>query len=256
VDFWKNRGTGWLLPPFTNIRIKSPSEFWGSNDFSKFVEKRRIRTPTFVLSAEDDPIVKTVPNTGKLAEAIAAYSSRNGVGSTEIATTTVPKGGHCAISQLYGWRVASSIFRSYVVSRSPSLIARRWRAEARIPAGLYDHAGAQLGPDEAYYMARFELKAADPNLYIKQQIFTKVNEACTGFPLTKAQRHCRREVVLTMPLEKLTHRPPWWRKPRTKAEAESLTRWANANLRLVDKQGRSINESREPGASIRFISYE
>lgn len=257
VRYLQNRGTNWMLYPFNAMDISSLNDYWTANDFLRIASTEPITTPYLSLASMDDPIVKTTPNSVGLQQAVRKFTSRGGGEETQIAAVTVPNGNHTAFSQVYGWRMFSSFIRSYVVSRSPDLLKKRHIAKMSLPADAYTGDDFKLGENEVYYMPKFEFKADDPNVTVTQKIFTIVDEdICTGLPLNRMQRNCLREAKFTFPIASIPQKPAWVRQPVTAAEAESLTRWANASFRIVDQNGKSVDSTTTPGAGLRWISYE
>ena len=73
---------------------------------------------------------------------------------------------------------------------------------------------------------------------------------------TAAPAICFRSISYLIPFGSVKGSPSWAKIPRTDSEAESMTRWANANLKMVGADGKSVVGTNEEPSAFRWVSYD
>jgi hypothetical protein len=86
-------------------------DFWDKNRYTTTPNQSRV--PLFVWASEDDSVVSYQLNTGKLIKP-SEHSINPNVGIVGLAS-----GEHCGFATAYGYPVASSILRTFILNNSP-----------------------------------------------------------------------------------------------------------------------------------------
>lgn len=249
--FYRARKPGWLLPPFENISISTHDDFWRANRFTEFA-RRPVRTPTLIFAADDDDLIETEQNALALSRIVEEVRKTPDGRNTGLAALTVASGNHCAFNLVYGWRTASSLYRSFVLSRSPELSSRKRVKFVSLRAPL----DSTLYRGESVARAMVVFKPGAAAFTLKTQAFAAHSEECAGIDPAVAPKNCLREDKVEVQFASLAKHASWARVPRTEAEAESLTRWANVNLRFLNSRGREIAGLTDPIAGFAWTDYE
>jgi hypothetical protein len=236
---------GWNLAPFENLKIKTYEDFWTQNQALTLAQKPFL-TPTLALAADDDEVVNPDDNTGKLAK-------------TALAATTIPAGDHCAFGQMYGWRISSALYRGFFLSQSPDLLKNRKSYLVSIPLDILQSAGNHSNDLtlELHGVTRYDFTPGVEAIKVIHQYFSSHNDfGCTRENTRFAPAYCYREVSFDLPFSRLPSRPWWAHAPRNASEAESLTRWANINLKAVDHNGVLVDDTGNLAIQLKWLSYD
>jgi hypothetical protein len=234
----------WFMAPFQNTRIQTREQFWDAHRFFDLARKGTA-VPTLAFASANDWVVETAYNSGRMAPILPAGGNLNVV--------VAERGNHCAFNMAYGWETATEIFRSYVLSRSPELLARHRTRRAFIDPAWFESEFA-IDPGQAYSRFEFSAEAASPNLDLAVWVWDpRLNSPCTS-PY-ETVRSCVTSHHYTIPLDRLIG-ASWAQTPATDTDAEALTRAANANLHLLDAQGRPSLGGTQTPVGIFWDSYE
>ena len=234
----------YFLKPYENLRVTTPEQVWQLNRFLNFVQYGT-DVPTLALASENDWVVETDVNAEPLARSVPANGNLNVI--------VVPRGNHCAINVAYGWETATEIYRSFVLSKSPELFARRsWRS-ARVSPEWF---ARSLLLDQMQAYARFEFAADVGRAYFRLKTWIADHNLPSPCPSPwDATSRCVRKRELTLPFDAFAP-ASWARAPRTEAEAQALTRFANANFRVVDSENRLAIGTAKPPTKILWESFD
>jgi predicted alpha/beta-fold hydrolase len=265
ADHYRSRHAGWQIAPFQNTDIHSADEYWKENQFLELA-KHPIKTPTLVLAAEDDQIVVTEKN-AKLLERLVAGVRRSlanvaGAPTENLDSVVIPSGNHCAFSQIYGWKTSSALFRSYVISNSPDLVARRHVAVAHFNSQLdRDAREDEVWEGTQRYTSTFRFKKGVEKLFVTTSYINGSSDSTGGIgrcggAVRTMDDACFTDVEMELPFSALSPRPSWAHAPSTDVEAEGLTRWANVQMKLLSKSGGLLEETTQDAAQLRWVSYE
>ncbi len=248
VAYYKSVGDDWALPPFSGRRIRDMEDLWKTNSFIGLADQM-LETPTLAFASEDDWIVTTSDNAGALALRLGNQINN------KLQVVTVPQGNHCAFGTMYGWDVASAVVRNYVISHSPELLRRRRIETAAIRP---DRVTFRLRPGETekHISQDFEAQTGRNFIRVTFNIWDSYEntDACFSANMYQGSRKCIRKEEIRIPLSDIG--ASWARVPNTGIEAEILTRWLNANLRIVDRNGQLLRETSAEPARLRWVSYE
>jgi hypothetical protein len=99
----------WSRAPFEDVVIQSEEDFWHYNDFSRFAPM--LKTDVFLWAARDDIVVLTEKNSERLV------GSRGG-SRGRVHGLITNRGNHCAFAGAYGWKIASTVLRSLILSQA------------------------------------------------------------------------------------------------------------------------------------------
>lgn len=225
--------------PFKGSELQSVSDLWVANDFLEYADQ--ITTPTLVMASDNDPVVKARQNTLQLESLL------NHLDSSSIMTVRVPHGSHCAKSISYNWNFISATLRGYFLKYSPDSqeFTKIHTASVRIPQPRLDSTDV--------HVAQIWLAKANKN-YLQMTYKTyspydnenDINCEFDGaFDSHKSCYEYRTKRInysqLPFPLE----------VPQSHVEAQSLTRWLNANLELASRRHK-LNGSKD---RVRFLRW-
>lgn len=249
VDYYKKRSSDWALPPFNGRHIQNKKEFWALNSFTHLVDKP-FPTPTLAFAAHDDWIVDTYLNSKVLAER-ASRANDN-----QLHVVTVPRGNHCVFSMIYGWDIASALTRGFVLSHSPELLARARFESALIPAKMLPYR-IKVWDAEQHLSQDFRAEAKEDTFRVRFHIWNGYahQSGCWTQSVYEGDKDCIRTETAEIPWSALGS-AAWAKSPRNEVEAEALTRWMNANLRIVDATGKLLHGLKTLPARFRWVNYD
>lgn len=215
------------LAPFSDWNFTEPKTFGEANRYSSFLPV--VTTPTFVLSAHDDPVVPPKVNS---VEILNKYKNRYSTG-----VHITKDGGHCAQSIAYGWDTISTIVKEFFLNFSPEFKTE----EAVIPFNLDRDTSRDLA------LKKSEVHFSQTWASIGNQLELTFNiwspgrhKSCLRTKPTKAPKFCFRRVVAIIDdpkLDLVSH-----------GSTESITRWANTNLSVLDQNKQPLGYSRKSPA--------
>ncbi len=249
VAHYSSLDSPWAPAPFAHTKVESVSDLWKANDFFAAEKnlKTPLKTPTLVIAAEDDRIVRSKINALRLSQ--AEHGDQLGV-------VMLPQGSHCAFNQVYGWQTMSALLRGFVLSHSPETLKKK---KARTLPVASDSLSEEMTLDEGekYIGASFRFKAGEPGLHATVRIFSPWLFTCDGQPAENAPDECYRETEELIPFDELESTPSWAQTPSSDVEAATRTRWANANLRLVHaKEAGSLHKASRETLRFHWVTYE
>jgi hypothetical protein len=196
-------------------------------------------------------VVSAQTNTNALDRVIDQMPTRN----QQMATVTLRGGNHCGMSQIYGWRVSSAMFRSFILSQSPEFLTQRKNNVIEFPQRFANAKGGHLWRTEEHTVTQFRFRAHSDALNINYQIFSPEYHDCRGYNRDSAPYYCFRDVKFDVPFSSFSSRPSWAHAPENLAEAEAMTRWANVNLRVRSIDGHPIEGTPLDGNLLEWTSY-
>lgn len=224
-----------FLAPYTGINIKDEHHFLELSDFIK--QAKKISTPTLVWGSNNDPLVRAKRNSRLLAHALPHPTE-----DKDIQVLNVKKGGHCAVSESYDWQTVSQILNNFFIRHSPSLIDSK-----KVNTSKINFSQPSLDYGESYVIPRLLTFSQFDKLVIEYKIYK-------GFPYRDpfyASSSQFRYETIEIPFDRL---PFKLTVPQSTVEAQILTRWLNANVKLkVDNQ--LLIKSKNPPNQIEWTSY-
>ncbi len=231
----------WDLRPFVGIQFRDLEDFWWANDFVEF--SHLVNTPTLVLAAADDVIVRTREN-ARLLQTKHDFNP-----SSSVNVLNFSQGNHCAFSVANGWANMSAITREYILSHSPEYehrldlviqpisdrIQRRWPMRLR------------MWPGDVHVQQRWRAKKGSGRMRLSFQIFSPSQTLGSGDPChwyspEWAPWGCYRYHQAKIPLNELRF-PEWLPQgsPQSDWEADRLSRYANTNFILLGADGQLLS---------------
>ena len=241
VEYYKDKGSGWTLPPFTGATINNEAEFWSLNNYLRFAHLSN--TPTLVVSSKNDFIVTYEENTKRLEEALAQRPN------PDLQVISLQYGSHCAPSINYSRETLSQAYRSFILSHSPTLIE-----EQKTVASQKFFPNPELSDGDVLFDTSWTITHQD-NGQISFTIWRKGNNYCTDSEIfgpcerwslescadidpyeRKGPRECFRTVEQDVSNDKL--KVFALNDAINETQAEAFTRWANTHLKVVNAQGK------------------
>jgi len=237
-EFYRQRtevnGNSWLMPPLTDVRLDSIDEFWDLNRFQKWVKifnPAYLQDRVFVWAADDDIVVNARNN---------ARSLDDHPGFDVLVT---PRGSHCLFSEFYGWRVAGAVLRGRILSSSPEFRSRFTTKTGKIE---FLTRSSRFSVESTHY-SRLSLEWISyiGNENVKLVTTNKLSECLGSEIITRGAQRC------------LPVRSTRWVSlaslgfsekdiPQTYEDAQALTRWLNANIRILNKNKQWVDRKKDP----------
>ncbi|MEQ1876818.1 MAG: hypothetical protein ABL958_09235 [Bdellovibrionia bacterium] len=225
----------WLPAPLESYVVRSREDFWNVGYFGRYASQ--IRVPLFAWASEDDPVVLAKKNLKTLAP------------SDHLRILFTKSGLHCLTGAYYGWDVQTAILKGTILAHSPEFTSgRSSRSHALKKAPeLYD--------GETYFSYEWAAKKKDLRLIYKIWSPSKRQgqDLCGRWDPYYAFEGCFRRAEVAIPYSALEGADVF--TPSNSAESESLTRWANANLRVSDGRGSDLHHTRHAPSSIIWSIY-
>lgn len=230
-DYYKlvSQRPGWWLPPFDQekVALDTPENFWSLNRFDRHLDG--LVSPLWITASENDFVVQRNHNADLITAALKEKPN------SPVRVLNLPSGGHCAASQAYGWYAWQTLVRAYFLRHSPGFEFTRevdapleniLRDESKLPllqsSGLFQRRKIYWEAVEGSQMARL------------QSIFSR--PGCSS-----GNANCEQIVTVKIPLSRLAIEPS--QIPRSRAEAQGLTRFLNANVGIYDSRGRPVSST-------------
>lgn len=204
--------------PYKKVWIDSVEKLWEVNDFLRV--QHLVRSPTFVFSSGNDPVVHSPGNSDLLA-AMPNLSSA-------IQILPLSKGGHCDLWSAYGWETMGTLLRSWVLSHSPELLKRRKLVSHTVEFPAYFASGSF----ERLRAITWEARSGDDFARLRSSLEDR----------TQAREMRRRSATLKFRLLDLGIT----NAPNNEAQAESLTRFLNRNIFVSGSKSGSFDKSEAP----------
>lgn len=214
-------------------------DFWQSNRFSTLVQN--LRSPALIWSADDDPAVRPSENSLILLE----YANKPGSSLTVLNTST---GSHCGFALSHGWDVYTKLMTSFILAYSPEF-QKDYKYKSRSLAKVQGDEIVLL-PGQRHFSQAFRIDEGSDTLQVSYIVFDPHQKKCANqdpFLMEDAER-CFDIQTTRIKIEDLGESLLY--TPRNRAEAQMLTRWANANLTIVDHEGRRLVNSTQVPVSI------
>ncbi len=230
-----------LLRKIFYILVSFPTtidDYWKSNRFSTLVQG--LRSPVIIWSADDDPAVLPSENSLVLLE----HANRPGSTLTVLNTG---RGSHCGFALSHGWDIYSTLMKSYILAYSPEFLEKYH--EHRRPLSRVQTGSVVLLPGQRHFSQSFELDTGKDTIKVTYQIFDSHKKKCGNIdPYLATDTRCFTTETTKIHISDLHENMIF--TPQNDAIAQMLTRWANANLRILDARGRRLIDSNQEPAII------
>ncbi|MCB0384895.1 MAG: hypothetical protein KDD43_05835, partial [Bdellovibrionales bacterium] len=225
---------GTALFPFRDKPVTVPDDVWSLNNFVN--QSEGITTPTLVWNAMDDSVLEFDLNGRPLSE--KHPDARKG----RLMVLNTPQGNHCSQSVIYGWEATASVLRAFIQDHSHDFYIKRRRLE--FPVVFHR---PLLPSGQLHMLQEWKAEKGLDHFEVKYTLFNN-NWNCKKAGESKPS--CYDTQVMKLGFNEL---PLTLQVPRTKVEAEILTRWANSRFEIHGASGRLI-ESDEHPEKIVYIS--
>lgn len=238
----------WDLKPFQGVQVQSLKQFWQLNDFRNHLQD--VKTPSLVIQAENDSIVRYKDNSELLAEALRKNPNEN------IEVVLFKQGNHCAFPVANGWANYSTLVREYILSHTPEA-SKYWQPVVR---PLEKYSWKINGSDlivETYWQAELN----NPALILTLKMFNplgkgheeSINECALDNP-HRANAECYREVKMAIPMEDL--QLEGFRTPKNMFEVTAFTRFANTRLRVLNENKKTLIHTHDEPRFVQFWKWD
>ena len=195
-----------LTDPFSQLlrKIKSradliPGNTYASmNDYSFYATESTV--PTLALSAHNDSL-------------LSSHHHLNKISQKGVPTLFTENGTHCAFGNYYGWPLFNTLVQEYILGHSPGFEVSYTEKNLH----------PRIGKDSQRMVQKIEWRFAAGQSQAKALIYLQKP------PFANAQHEYQSiQVPVNLDLKRL---------PQNKEETLALERWANTNLRVVDRYG-------------------
>lgn len=225
----------WLPAPLRELELRERADFWRLGEFE--THAAGLKMPVFAWASQDDSVVVPAKNIARLR------------GHPFVTTLMSRRGLHCAAPSYYGWDMATVFLRGQILTKSGSFLnGRVSRSRALdVDAGLHD--------GETYFSYEWEAKAKHLELRVKiwNPSGRVGNGRCGAWDPYFAFEGCFRRVTKKIRYGEISASELF--APRTEGEEDSLTRWANSSLRVVDSVGRILHHTTRRPQAIQWFEY-
>ncbi|MDZ4662648.1 MAG: hypothetical protein SGJ18_13630 [Pseudomonadota bacterium] len=241
LDHYGRHPLKWLAEIIRIIIPKSLDEYWRYNNFVDLAAQ--ITTPLAIWAAHDDPAIDSRDNSLKLLD----VANREG---SQIQILHTATGSHCGFGLSHGWDVFTTFLRSEILANSPEFLDAY--SEHKTPLENVQTDPVTVSEDKKFFSVKFQAESKSSFLRLTHQIFNPQLKNCKFVdPFMAEDDSCFELVSTRINLERLGI--SILKVPRSNVEAQALTRWANANLRLTDVEGNSIVYSQRKPA---FVTWQ
>lgn len=246
-----------ILPaPLSHWEIKSPTDYWGANDFLK-QPLFEINRPLLVVSAMNDPIILAEENILPLKELITPTSELSNIGAVQLSY-----GSHCTFESTYDWNLFAAMVRSYIQTHEPQRATpEKHSALMAWPKSL------KLDSRSRFVDYRWKAQMGSNNLELEFRIlrgYLRTNEPvndsydntglddifCSRYWLSAADqipKSCMVSEKVSIPYA-LIKSPFLKTLPLNPTHAEIISRHAQATFRIEDSRGGKL--AQRPGPII------
>jgi len=222
---------------------KTKEDFWADNEFQTFAEL--VKTPTFLWSSSDDPVVLPIENSLTITQANHPDSP--------ISVLNLDLGSHCAFNISYGWDVTTVLLRSMILAYSPEFTNGESQINKEISA-IQDIPEVPIKSQQRHFSQTFDIDKNSDYFNLSYLVFDPFREYChQPDPFMAGEDDdCFERIDRKVPIKNLGI--SFLDIPRNEASAEAMTRWANANLRVRDINGKDLVDSPAPPYLITWSS--
>lgn len=225
-----------LLKILAHTFPKTIDEYWNSNRFSTMVQN--LKTPVIIWSADDDPAVLPKEN----ALVLLDYANKEGSPLTVLDTS---RGSHCGFALSHGWDVYTTMMKSFVLANSPEF--REIYTEHKRSLLELQNEQIVLSQGRRHFSQSFYLERGNQFMRVTYNIFNPTKKKCGQQDpfLIEDSSSCFETMSAKINIADIKEKLLF--VPENDAIAEMLTRWANANLSIVDENGeRLVNSTQTP----------
>lgn len=209
-----------------------PTLFFKSNNFWNI--KEALETPLLVWASKDDMVVNNDLN-ARLMQDEDRFAN-----SEYIGVLNLKYGNHCAFSSAYGAQVSATVLRSFVLNHSPEFVDD-YRSKRQKP---WNFGFKKVYSRSEHIAQSWSFSAGSDEAKVRFRIFNwDGGEDCPDKGPWSGSHSCTSTRDYRIPLSDLKDMGA--RRPRTRAEAEALTREFNTKVEFRTLEGRPLNGTRQ-----------
>jgi len=217
----------WLLPPLTHLRLESEEDYWSAHNFNNFIKD--LNSPVMMITSLDDSVVRTKQNSRALMKNYNRYASEKDLKKNEfnLRLLELKSGSHCQLHSGYGWGIASTLIKSWVLQNSPELHSKIKKELIKIPNNLIPNFNFERGIPRQFLGSEWHISPNKENAKLKFYFseHDRVKKQVKKFTLN---------FYIPLSLINLQNKT----LPKNKLDAQIMTRWLNANVQLLlEKEG-------------------
>ncbi|MBX2986635.1 MAG: hypothetical protein KF802_01950 [Bdellovibrionaceae bacterium] len=220
----------WDLQPLQGRRINSSQDLKEINRFQNWA--RFVRRPTLALYTHDDEFVVPTVNSTRLVRSLGAVPNR------QLGVTGVAHGNHCAMAASYGWRNYTALLRGHILAHTAER-ASYLRLSATIPF-VARPGDFPLGSQGRVVAYGWELQAGSAQVRLRLRAFQPIARECQRREndLNLTPPDCSPEFSASYPVSMFS--AAGLRVPNSSFEANTMSRWLNANSWILGPNGEEI----------------
>lgn len=208
-----------------DIEKARQQEFWEKSNYSTYNHSTKV--PLFVWASEDDSVVDFKINTGNLMKVKSQRADPN------LGMVGVPLGEHCGFATAYGYPVAATMLRTFILNNSPEFSERQM--QKTIPMAMSLPPMIEGERIISYWWSQGRSKARV--IALNMEIYGADESLCPDEWAYHGAESCRRVERVEFPEEYFTNYG--FMRPGNLIEKEALVRELNGKTSL-NYQGQSI----------------
>lgn len=233
--------------PFETLKFKTKDEVWRANRFTEYA--LNTKTPTFVWTSYNDPIVPTDRNASVL------MSLTKNSASTNIRTHIVPSGRHCAESVAYGWGTVSEIFKEYFLNYEPEFKSHAQNINVKLSRNKLPDNLLKLRSNEFHFSQTWSVNKQSDVANLTFQIWSpQVQYNCTSAGPYTAYAGCFKNISIDIALKEFETESQI-HVPQTVGEAQAITRWLNTNVSVFGNDNKELHHTQAMPSHFSWVSY-
>jgi predicted alpha/beta-fold hydrolase len=224
TNYYHKRTTDipWDMQPFQNNVIGNMDDMWAHNNFIDYVDQ--VSTPTLVVYAKDDPLVKPSLNS------IDLYNHTHNENSN-VGVLAFDNGSHCAFNMGESWPTMSALMRTFILKHSSYQAVNMSDVTTYLNTQHHSLSSSQR-------ITKYVLKATKnrSTLEVSVAVFDG-NEIVDGRACRYSEAYngpaaCYRNYSSNVDISDFALANI--KVPQNEFEAQRLTRWLNTHASLVD----------------------
>jgi hypothetical protein len=212
-------------PISDDVEKARQQEFWQRSHYSAYHHDTKV--PMFVWASENDSVVDYSINTGNLMKVKAQRNDPN------LGMVGVPLGEHCGFATAYGYSVAATMLRTFILNNSPEFVESR--LQNYIPVNVLLPQMIEGERIISYWWSQG--RSQTRNLELNMEIYGADDSLCPEELIYEGAENCRRIAKIEFPEDYFsTH---GFTRVGNLIEKEALVRELNGRVSL-NFQGKNI----------------
>ncbi len=248
VKYYNETDQDWQLSPFQNLNVNSTEQLWRLNQFQRYA-RATTDIPVLAMPSKNDWIVPYDFNSRVMKSEL---NNRRGISTVRVLDFNT--GNHCALNMGYGWDTMTAMARGFFLSNSPEIALFKETKTKPLVVDYWSR-NRRLYKYEKHFSQKWKIERGKSYFNVYFKVFSPYsNDRCWRMSNpSEARRQCFRSFRAKIPVSSLPFNVR--RTPRSKAEAQEMSRWANYNLKFLDSSGNRIQDGNAQPASLTWTSY-